>query len=182
MNGNGRLYRSTSEAMLGGVAAGLGNYLKIDPTFIRLTFVLLTIFSGGAFFLAYLALWLIVPTAGSTASDASQIIHENLSDIGARVRGFPGGNPGAANNPPAGSQPAGNPTGPSAPNASYNAGQAPQAGSMSRSGPGIGPVVLISIGVFFLLGNVGFFRIMQWHAMWPLLFIGLGAFMLARRR
>ncbi len=180
MNGNGRLYRSTSEAMLGGVAAGLGNYLKIDPTFIRLAFVLLTIFSGGAFFLAYLALWLIVPTAGSTASDANQLIHENLNDMGARVRGFAGGNPGACT--PASSQPTGNPADPNAANASYNAGQAPQAGSMSRPGAGIGPVVLISIGLFFLLGNVGFFRIMQWHAMWPLLFIGLGAFMLARRR
>src|SRR5437868_772400 len=32
MNGNGRLYRSTSDGMLGGVAAGIGHYFKIDPT------------------------------------------------------------------------------------------------------------------------------------------------------
>src|SRR6188472_2884502 len=90
MNGTSRLYRSTSEAMLGGVAAGLGNYFKIDPTIVRAAFIILTLFTGGAFIVVYLAMWLLIPTAGSTATQPGEIVQENLHDIGDRVRGFAG--------------------------------------------------------------------------------------------
>ena len=53
-----RLYRNTDEGKLGGVCAGLGEYLNIDPVIIRLLFLLL-IFAGG--FVAYLVAWIIVP-------------------------------------------------------------------------------------------------------------------------
>lgn len=53
-----RLYRNTEEAKLGGVCAGMGEYLNIDPVIIRLVFLLL-IFAGG--FIAYLVAWIIVP-------------------------------------------------------------------------------------------------------------------------
>lgn len=53
-----RLYRNTEEGKLGGVCAGLGEYLNIDPVIIRLLFLLL-IFAGG--FVAYLVAWIIVP-------------------------------------------------------------------------------------------------------------------------
>src|SRR5215203_4996009 len=90
MNGN-RLYRSTSEAILGGVASGLGNYLKIDPNIVRIALVVATLFTGGFFILAYIALWLLIPTAGSTAPTPGDVVRENLDDIGARVRsGFSG--------------------------------------------------------------------------------------------
>ena len=56
MNGTNRLYRSTSEGMIGGVAAGLANYFKVDPTIVRAAFVILTLFTGGAFILPYLVL------------------------------------------------------------------------------------------------------------------------------
>jgi phage shock protein PspC (stress-responsive transcriptional regulator) len=46
--------------MLGGVCAGLGELLDIDPTIVRLVFVLLTIW-GGAGVIVYLVLWLIAP-------------------------------------------------------------------------------------------------------------------------
>jgi phage shock protein C len=55
-----RLYRSRTEKMLGGVCAGLGELLDIDPTIVRLVFVLLTIW-GGAGAIIYLVLWLIAP-------------------------------------------------------------------------------------------------------------------------
>ena len=42
-----RLYRSHSDYMIGGVCGGLGKYFKIDPTLVRLAFVLLT---GAAYF------------------------------------------------------------------------------------------------------------------------------------
>ena len=55
-----RLYRSRKNAMLGGVCAGLGEYFGIDPTIVRLIFVLLFLF-GGHGLLIYLILWLVVP-------------------------------------------------------------------------------------------------------------------------
>ena len=55
-----RLYRSRTDKMLGGVCAGLGELLDIDPTIVRLVFVLLTIW-GGAGAIVYLVLWLIAP-------------------------------------------------------------------------------------------------------------------------
>ncbi|MEJ2599049.1 MAG: PspC domain-containing protein [Anaerolineales bacterium] len=55
-----RLYRSRKNRMLFGVCGGLGEYLNIDPTVIRLIFVLLFI-PGGPSLIAYLALALIVP-------------------------------------------------------------------------------------------------------------------------
>jgi phage shock protein C len=57
-----RLYRSRNERMLAGVCGGLGEYLGVDPTLVRLILVLLIILSGiGPGVLAYIILWLIVP-------------------------------------------------------------------------------------------------------------------------
>ena len=55
-----KLYRSRDERMIGGVCGGLGEFFDIDPTLIRLLFVLLTIF-GGSGVLVYLVMLLIVP-------------------------------------------------------------------------------------------------------------------------
>ena len=55
-----KLYRSTKDRMLGGVAAGLGKYFDIDPTLVRVLFVV-TLFLGGTGVIAYLILWIIVP-------------------------------------------------------------------------------------------------------------------------
>src|SRR5687768_18476309 len=90
MNGTNRLYRSTSDAMVGGVAAGLANYFKVDPTLFRLGFAAATFFTGGAFLFVYAAMWLLVPTVGSTAADAGAIVNENLGEIGNKVRSFVG--------------------------------------------------------------------------------------------
>ncbi len=55
-----RLYRSLRQRMIGGVCGGLGEYLAIDPTLIRVLFVLAAIF-GGHGVLLYLILLLLVP-------------------------------------------------------------------------------------------------------------------------
>ena len=38
-----RLYRSESEKVLGGVCGGLGNFLGIDPVFVRIFFIIWTV-------------------------------------------------------------------------------------------------------------------------------------------
>ncbi|OGO13425.1 MAG: hypothetical protein A2Y93_05715 [Chloroflexi bacterium RBG_13_68_17] len=55
-----RLYRSLRQRMIGGVCGGLGEYLAIDPTLIRVLFILAAIF-GGHGVLLYLILLLLVP-------------------------------------------------------------------------------------------------------------------------
>ena len=57
---NKKLYRSKSDKMLGGVCAGLGEYLGIDPTLVRLGFVLLALLAGHGI-LVYLIMWIVVP-------------------------------------------------------------------------------------------------------------------------
>jgi phage shock protein C len=57
-----RLYRSKRDSMLGGVAGGLAEYFNIDPTIVRLLFVLLTFVTVGfPAILLYIILWAVIP-------------------------------------------------------------------------------------------------------------------------
>ncbi|NOX62706.1 MAG: PspC domain-containing protein [Chloroflexi bacterium] len=55
-----RLYRSRKDRMIAGVCGGVGEYLGIDPTLIRLVLLLLAIWGGGGV-LAYLIAWIVIP-------------------------------------------------------------------------------------------------------------------------
>ena len=55
-----RLYRSSSDKMIAGVCGGLGDFFGLDPTLVRLVFVVLALL-GGHGLLVYLVLWIIVP-------------------------------------------------------------------------------------------------------------------------
>jgi len=55
-----KLFRSSTEKMLGGVCGGLGAYFNVDPTLVRLIFVVAT-FLGGPGLLIYVILWIITP-------------------------------------------------------------------------------------------------------------------------
>jgi len=57
-----KLYRSRSERMIAGICGGMGKYLNLDATVIRLLFVLLTIFTGVVpGLILYLILMFIIP-------------------------------------------------------------------------------------------------------------------------
>ena len=56
---NNKLYRSDS-GMLGGVCAGLAEFVDVDPTIIRLAWAL-SFLLGGLGILAYLVAWVIIP-------------------------------------------------------------------------------------------------------------------------
>ena len=55
------LYRSKSNRMIAGVCAGLGDYLNVDPTIIRLLFVLGFFTFNGAMLLVYLIMAIVTP-------------------------------------------------------------------------------------------------------------------------
>ena len=56
-----QLTRSTTNRMVAGVCAGLGDYMNIDPTVVRLLFILGFFVSGGSILIAYLIMAVVVP-------------------------------------------------------------------------------------------------------------------------
>jgi phage shock protein C len=64
---NKKIYRSQSDKMIGGVCGGLAQRFNIDPSMMRLAFVLLFLLGGhGLIVLAYLVMWVIIPLEPST--------------------------------------------------------------------------------------------------------------------
>ncbi len=62
MNNNYKtLTRSTTNRMIAGVCAGLGNYFNIDPTVVRLLFVLGIFLAGPAVLLVYIIMAVVTP-------------------------------------------------------------------------------------------------------------------------
>jgi len=57
---NKRLQRSRTEKMIAGVCGGIAEYLGVDPTLIRVLWVLITLMAGVGVLL-YLILWVIMP-------------------------------------------------------------------------------------------------------------------------
>ena len=54
------LFRSRTNKMIGGVAAGIAYHLNTDPTLIRILFLMMAVFWGGGVLL-YLILWIALP-------------------------------------------------------------------------------------------------------------------------
>jgi phage shock protein C len=62
-----RLMRSSRDKKLGGVCAGLADYFDLDPTIVRVVW-LLAVLIGGTGLLAYLILWIVLPLAPSVSA------------------------------------------------------------------------------------------------------------------
>lgn len=57
---NKRLYRSQKDQQIAGVCGGVADYLGVDPTLVRLLWVIFAI-AGGPGLLLYVIMWAIVP-------------------------------------------------------------------------------------------------------------------------
>jgi len=85
------LYRSSSDKMLGGVCGGIGIYLGIDATFVRIFFVVLAMAEGIGIWV-YLLLWLLLPAEegarGSVQNPASgaEELASRARDMGDELR------------------------------------------------------------------------------------------------
>lgn len=88
-----KLFRSETNRVLAGVAGGLGEYFQIDPTIIRLIFVLLAVFGGGGV-LVYIILWILIPSENNTEKNSEETIKNNAEELKSRAetfaRGFKG--------------------------------------------------------------------------------------------
>jgi phage shock protein C len=76
-NGTRVLARSRDDRMLAGVCAGVAGYFGIDATLVRVIWAVLSIMTGGAGVLAYLAAWVIIPEAGQKNSVAQDLVGKN---------------------------------------------------------------------------------------------------------
>jgi phage shock protein C len=60
-----KLTRSKSDRKIAGVCDGFAQYLELDPTLVRLVWLLTALFIGWGF-LAYLIAWIVMPDAPAT--------------------------------------------------------------------------------------------------------------------
>jgi phage shock protein PspC (stress-responsive transcriptional regulator) len=73
-----RLYRSTDDAVLGGVLSGIAAYFNVNPLWTRLVFILLLFISFGFAFVAYILFWILTPAA-RTATEKLQLVGKDVT-------------------------------------------------------------------------------------------------------
>jgi len=152
---NRRLYRSRTDTILGGVAAGLAAYLNTDPALVRIAWAILVPLTGGAALIAYIVAWVVVPeeTVGATAPGSLSAAEETTDPV----------------------------TGETIAPAATTTAPAPRA-SDARAGMVVG-IGLVLIGLWFLLRE--YLPDLDWSLIWPLVVVGIGAAILVtsmRRR
>ncbi|NHF59501.1 PspC domain-containing protein [Flavobacteriaceae bacterium TP-CH-4] len=93
-----KLYRDTEQKYVAGVSSGLAHYLGIDPIWVRLLWIVLTLGSGGGFILLYGLLWILIPEAATTAqkldmrgeavniSNIERKVKEGFDDVAEKIK------------------------------------------------------------------------------------------------
>lgn len=136
------------DRVIGGVCGGLGEYLQIDPTFVRAFFVISAVFTAGVFVLVYAVLLILMPLPGERAP-----LDRIMAGATAQERPAEEGQPGQT--------------------------PAPSLGR-DRTREWFA-YLLIGVGVIFLIGNLGAFRLVDWDVVWPLIVIAVGVFLIVGR-
>lgn len=72
-----KLYRSEKDKIVAGVCGGLGDYFDLDPTIIRIIFVILTIW-GGVGILLYIIGIIVMPPNPDQVRSSKDDIKENV--------------------------------------------------------------------------------------------------------
>ncbi|MFZ2025767.1 MAG: PspC domain-containing protein [Microgenomates group bacterium] len=149
-----RLVRTSKNKMLGGVAAGIGNYFDLDPNIIRFLFIVLTVF-GGSGVLMYLLLWLLLPSDTSETSGGRDTMRENIGQMKETVQGF-------------------------AEDIKKEVTPETTEAEKKPKSQGYLGVVLVVLGVGFLLINLGLLDMYVVRRFWPVLLVFLGVSLLSR--
>jgi len=77
---NKKLYRSVEDRMVGGVCAGIADFFDIDPTIVRLVFVLGFFASVSGLFWAYIIMMIVVPEYVPAGEDIVTVDVEDVPD------------------------------------------------------------------------------------------------------
>jgi len=82
-----KLYRSEKDTIIAGVAGGLGEFFELDPSILRLIFIIM-LFAGGSGFWVYLILWLILPKKSELDSDLpmEETMRKNVEEIKVKAK------------------------------------------------------------------------------------------------
>ena len=169
---NERLYRSPHDRAIAGVAGGLATWLNIDPSLVRLAWVLLAIFSGGLFVLVYFVMMFVVPLPPPGWIPRPRDAGVWAPPPGADPVGgwAPGGGPGPGQDPAAS-------TGWNTPPPAWPAPPAGWSGSQAAGSAGlVAGGVLVMLGAWFLIDD--YVRI-DWQLVWPIAVIALGGMLIA---
>jgi phage shock protein C len=175
----GGVLRRGSDRIIGGVGSGLAVYFGVDPLLVRVVFVILALVPPGIGIVLYLVLWFLMEPPQGTAPSTTRSVSERFRSMGDDLRqdfrtGF--------------SRSQASPTPPP------NGGDTPHPDPHPQGGRGWGPsyrnrprglwfgIILIVLGAYFLLTNLGIFNNVHWEIVWPVLLIALGLLLLLRRR
>ncbi len=163
-----RLYRSTDDRMLAGVAGGLAEMWDADPSVVRIVWALLAFFTGGIALLVYIVMAIVVPERPDAWEPAP-------ADAGAPAAGTP-----AAGTPATGQPAAANPAWSRAEARAARARARAARRAERRRGPSSVGVVfgglLIVIGVVFLVRQ--WLPQIDFDWLWPVMLIALGILLL----
>jgi phage shock protein C len=188
-----RLYRSRTDRLLAGVCGGLADRLALDPSLVRIGWVLLTLVSGGIFFILYIVMAIIVPEAPAAgwpttppAPGPGAVPGWNPPTTGVGAAAAAGGVAGATaaqTGMPASPEAAAGgwqpPAQPAAPTPAPTWSAAPPPPHVERERRGGAAVLVIGLG-FILLGGWLFLRPyipdfgIELRSLWPLAVIILG--------
>lgn len=162
-----RFERSAKDRVVSGVCGGLAEYLEIDATLIRWTFVIASLVTAFLFLLVYIALVILMPLPGQRAP---------IDDLwpGWRREGLGTADPATPSAEPAGSAAEGEATPPRSAARHYDALEAERRRTMFGW-------AIVAVGAIFLLNNLGAFRFAQWGTVWPLVLIAIGVLLLVQR-
>ena len=150
-----RLERSTTNKVIAGVCGGIAEYLQVDPTLVRVFFVIATLITAGLGFLGYLVLLVMMPLPGK----AAPFVTNSASTASAPEPGSSSADTAVVTPP-------------------VVRVEDPITAERRRATFGY---FLVALGVVFLLANLGAFRIVRWDLVWPLVFVGAGVLLLAQR-
>jgi phage shock protein PspC (stress-responsive transcriptional regulator) len=141
--------------MISGVASGLADYFDVDPTLVRLVFIISALIHGIGIFV-YIVMSFIVPIQEKAP--------ESNKAIGKENEGMPDSTSEGAQPPlePLAAEP----------------GTHWRHREQRHTWAG---VILIALGVLFLAQNMGFLFWWNWRIFWPVVLICVGALLLARR-
>ena len=81
------LYRSETNKVFGGVCGGLGEVFQVDPTLLRILFVI-AFLMGGTGILLYLILWLVIPSQSKIMHSSNENFKENIEEMKTRAQNF----------------------------------------------------------------------------------------------
>jgi len=149
-----RLYRSRDERVIAGVAGGIAENLNLDPTIVRLAWVVFALLTGGLALVLYFAMIFVVPEepalpAGSASAAAS------------------GGGPAAVNAGGSGRAER------EAQRAARRAERAERWRERGRNGPVVVGLILVLAGAWLLVRR--YVPLLDTSLLWPFALVVLGA-------